>query len=175
MNQCWVRSAESILLKDFATFLWKVGLEVAVERETGGDLILGDMGVGLPFRPGSFDGAMSISAIQWLCHANTSAQQPAKRLFRLFTSLYASLVRWVFSNLIILSYRSYFVESREPGRFSILPGKQCPSERYWFYCSYWSFTLIPPPPFIDWIDHSTSYESGVHWWFGCWLSKQQQS
>lgn len=41
-------------------------LEIAAERETRGDLIKWDMGHGLPFKPGTFDGAVSISAIQWL-------------------------------------------------------------------------------------------------------------
>ena len=32
--------------------------DVAVEREVEGSLLLGDMGEGLPFRPGSFDGVI---------------------------------------------------------------------------------------------------------------------
>lgn len=39
-------------------------LDVAREREVEGDLILGDLGEGLPFRAGAFDGAISISALQ---------------------------------------------------------------------------------------------------------------
>jgi 18S rRNA (guanine1575-N7)-methyltransferase len=39
-------------------------LDVAREREAEGDLILGDLGEGLPFRAGAFDGAISISALQ---------------------------------------------------------------------------------------------------------------
>ncbi|GMP83870.1 hypothetical protein CsSME_00037641 [Camellia sinensis var. sinensis] len=39
-------------------------LSVALEREAEGDLILGDMGQGLGFRPGVIDGAISISAVQ---------------------------------------------------------------------------------------------------------------
>ncbi len=39
--------------------------DVAKEREVEGDLILGDLGQGLPFRAGAFDGAISISALQW--------------------------------------------------------------------------------------------------------------
>ncbi|KAL9679726.1 hypothetical protein QQ045_017592 [Rhodiola kirilowii] len=41
-------------------------LDVAVEREAEGDLILGDMGQGLGIRPGVIDGAISISAVQGL-------------------------------------------------------------------------------------------------------------
>jgi len=68
-------------------------LEVAQEREVEGDLLLGDIGQGLPFGSGVFDGAISISAIQWLCTASSKAQHPPKRLFRFFTSLYAALAR----------------------------------------------------------------------------------
>lgn len=36
--------------------------DVAQEREVEGDLILGDVGEGLPFRPGSFDGVIRYCA-----------------------------------------------------------------------------------------------------------------
>jgi len=32
--------------------------DVAVEREVEGDLLLGDMGCGMPFRAGTFDGVI---------------------------------------------------------------------------------------------------------------------
>ena len=44
-------------------------LDVALDREVEGDLCVGDLGQGLPFRTGTFDGAISISAVQWLCNA----------------------------------------------------------------------------------------------------------
>ena len=44
-------------------------LDVAREREVEGDLCLHDLGDGLPLRTGTFDGAISISAVQWLCNA----------------------------------------------------------------------------------------------------------
>merc|ERR1712050_418773 len=47
----------------------------------------------MPFKAGVFDGAMSISALQWLCNADKSHHRPAKRLFTFFTSLYACLSR----------------------------------------------------------------------------------
>ena len=47
-------------------------LDVAQEREVEGDLCHHDLGDGLPFRPGMFDGAISISAVQWLCNAVSS-------------------------------------------------------------------------------------------------------
>ncbi|KRX13334.1 putative methyltransferase -like protein, partial [Trichinella nelsoni] len=68
-------------------------LNIAKEREVEGTLILGDMGNGLPFRPGSFDGAISVSALQWLCYAEEKRQNPVKRLHRFFLSLYACLSR----------------------------------------------------------------------------------
>ena len=68
-------------------------LEVAVEREVEGDLLLGDMGQGLPFRAGTFDGAISVSAIQWLCNADKKIHNPVKRLHTLFSTLYSVLRR----------------------------------------------------------------------------------
>jgi len=68
-------------------------LSVAQERELEGDYLLGDMGEGLPFRAGSFDGAISISALQWLCNRDKSYHKPGKRLYTFFSTLYASLSR----------------------------------------------------------------------------------
>lgn len=68
-------------------------LDVALQRDVEGDLFLADIGQGVPFRPGSFDAAISISAIQWLCNAETSDVSPEGRLKRFFEGLYASLRR----------------------------------------------------------------------------------
>jgi 18S rRNA (guanine1575-N7)-methyltransferase len=68
-------------------------LAVALEREVEGDMFLADAGQGIPFRPGTFDAAISISAIQWLCNAETTLESPAQRLKRFFEGLYASLRR----------------------------------------------------------------------------------
>ncbi|KAH8633566.1 S-adenosyl-L-methionine-dependent methyltransferase [Alternaria alternata] len=68
-------------------------LGVALEKEVEGDLLLADAGQGVPFRPGTFDAAISISAVQWLCNAETSEESPAGRLSRFFNQLYASLKR----------------------------------------------------------------------------------
>lgn len=68
-------------------------LSVALEREAEGDLILGDMGQGLSFRPGVIDGAISISAVQWLCNADKSSHEPRLRLKAFFGSLYRCLAR----------------------------------------------------------------------------------
>lgn len=66
-------------------------LATGLTRDLEGDLMLQDMGVGIPFRAGTFDAAISISAIQWLCNADTSFNDPKKRLMRFFNSLFASL------------------------------------------------------------------------------------
>lgn len=69
-------------------------LEIAREdEETDGELLLLDMGNGVPFRAGVFDGAISISAIQWLCHSNSKKHDPRRRLYRFFESLFACLSR----------------------------------------------------------------------------------
>ncbi|KAG1803744.1 S-adenosyl-L-methionine-dependent methyltransferase [Suillus plorans] len=68
-------------------------LEVALERDINGDLFLQDIGQGFGFRPGSFDGAISISVLQWLLNAETShpTSSPPHRLTRFFTTLHSAL------------------------------------------------------------------------------------
>jgi 18S rRNA (guanine1575-N7)-methyltransferase len=68
-------------------------LDIALQRDVEGDLLLADIGQGVPFRPGSLDAAISISAIQWLCNAESSDVSPQGRLSRFFNGLYASLKR----------------------------------------------------------------------------------
>lgn len=68
-------------------------LDIALQKNVEGDLLLGDIGQGIPFRAGSFDAAVSISAIQWLCNAESSEANPQGRLSRFFNGLYASLRR----------------------------------------------------------------------------------
>ena len=68
-------------------------LNIAVEREVEGDVCCKDLGQGLGIRPGIYDGAVSISALQWLCNAETSNQNPKARLKCLFESLYQCLAR----------------------------------------------------------------------------------
>ncbi|KAI9850441.1 MAG: hypothetical protein M1838_005653 [Thelocarpon superellum] len=68
-------------------------LDVARQREVEGDLMLADIGQGVPFRPGTFDAAISISAIQWLCNAESSEVSAQGRLSRFFNGLHASLKR----------------------------------------------------------------------------------
>uniref|UniRef100_A0A3B4AJ37 18S rRNA (guanine-N(7))-methyltransferase n=1 Tax=Periophthalmus magnuspinnatus TaxID=409849 RepID=A0A3B4AJ37_9GOBI len=68
-------------------------LDVALDRDVEGDLLVGDMGQGMPFRPGTFDGCISISALQWLCNADKRTHSPPKRLYTFFSTLYSSLSR----------------------------------------------------------------------------------
>lgn len=68
-------------------------LDIALQRDVKGDLMLADIGQGVPFRPGSLDAAISVSAIQWLCNAGSSDASPLVRLARFFNGLYASLRR----------------------------------------------------------------------------------
>jgi 18S rRNA (guanine1575-N7)-methyltransferase len=42
------------------------------------------MGQGFQFRPGTFDAAISISALQWLCVAGKKSDNPQNRLFVFF-------------------------------------------------------------------------------------------
>ena len=68
-------------------------LDIALQRDVDGDLMFADIGQGVPFRAGTFDAAISISAIQWLCNADSSDVSPEGRLSRFFNGLYASLRR----------------------------------------------------------------------------------
>ena len=64
-----------------------------MEREVEGDLLLADIGDGIPFRPGSFDACISISVLQWLFNAESSNTSSHRRLSRFFATLYAALKR----------------------------------------------------------------------------------
>ncbi|CAK9135402.1 unnamed protein product, partial [Ilex paraguariensis] len=66
---------------------------IALEREVEGDLMLADMGQDEGFRPGVIDGAINISAVQWLCNADKTSHDPRLRLKAFFGSLYRCLTR----------------------------------------------------------------------------------
>jgi 18S rRNA (guanine1575-N7)-methyltransferase len=66
-------------------------LRVALNDGCEGDLLQVDIGEGLPFRAGTFDGAISISTVQWLCSAFRKAHNPKTRIKRFFESLYATM------------------------------------------------------------------------------------
>ncbi|KAJ2843700.1 18S rRNA (guanine1575-N7)-methyltransferase [Coemansia brasiliensis] len=68
-------------------------LDIAVDKDVEGDLFLQDIGQGLGFRPGTFDGAISISVLQWLCNADKAENKPKYRLQRFFSTLFMSLQR----------------------------------------------------------------------------------
>ena len=56
-------------------------------------MLLGDMGQGFGFRAGVFDGAISVSALQWLCYSDRRDHRAARRLEAFFTALYRALRR----------------------------------------------------------------------------------
>jgi 18S rRNA (guanine1575-N7)-methyltransferase len=56
------------------------------------DLLCADIGAPLWLRKRVFDGAVSISAVQWLCHATKAGHDPAKRVRQFFRGLKAVLV-----------------------------------------------------------------------------------
>lgn len=68
-------------------------LEIAEEQEAEGDLMESDIGQGLPFRPGVFDGAVSVSVVQWLCNQDKTSHNPFARIKKFFTNLYNCLAR----------------------------------------------------------------------------------
>ncbi|KAL9106703.1 MAG: hypothetical protein Q9227_008272 [Pyrenula ochraceoflavens] len=68
-------------------------LDIALQRDVEGDLMLADLGQGLPFRAGCFDAAISVSAVQWLCNAESGGTSAEGRLKRFFDGLYRCLRR----------------------------------------------------------------------------------
>ncbi|KAA6372093.1 MAG: putative S-adenosyl-L-methionine-dependent methyltransferase [Streblomastix strix] len=67
-------------------------LAIARQLQTEGDLLRSDIGEGIPFRPNTFDGAISISAIQWLFNADFAGSNPIHRLNLFFRTLHHCLV-----------------------------------------------------------------------------------
>ncbi|GBG30391.1 18S rRNA guanine-N7-methyltransferase bud23 [Hondaea fermentalgiana] len=63
------------------------------DEGSDGDVVHRDMGTGLGFRGGVFDGAISISAVQWLCYSSHKEHVPKLRLKRFFQELYGALRR----------------------------------------------------------------------------------
>lgn len=66
-------------------------LRIAHDREVDGDLMLADAGAPPKFRPGTFDGAISVSALQWLCNIDKKGHEPFKRLKEFFNVLFTCL------------------------------------------------------------------------------------
>ena len=76
-------------------FIWegidisKDMLSIAASKEdSNGGLMQIDIGQGWKIRPGVFDGAISISTIQWLCVCSKKNFNPFKRCCKFFQSLY---------------------------------------------------------------------------------------
>jgi len=85
-NHMWIGS-------DISRNMLNVAVDNIKREESWGDVFENDMGTGLGLRPGLFDGAISISAVQWLCYASHKNHIPKIRLKRFFQQLYASLRR----------------------------------------------------------------------------------
>lgn len=93
-SQCIEESGHKWVGVDISEAMIRVARERAAEGELEDmQIIKSDLGYGLPFRPGSFDGAISISTLQWLCNADKKEHSPAKRLRSLFSTLYTCLTR----------------------------------------------------------------------------------
>ena len=69
-------------------------LDAAADRDNQhAEMMHMDIGHGLPFRPGVFDGAISVSALQWLCVCHRKSEVPKKRIGAFFRTLYNALAR----------------------------------------------------------------------------------
>ncbi|XP_026401102.1 18S rRNA (guanine-N(7))-methyltransferase RID2-like isoform X2 [Papaver somniferum] len=66
-------------------------IDVALEREVEGDLLLSDMGQDMGFMDGVINGAISISVVQWICYADRFSHNLRLRLKAFFGSLYRRL------------------------------------------------------------------------------------
>ena len=66
-------------------------LQEAFSNTSPSVLLQHDMGTSLPFRPGVFDGAISISAVQWLFSASNRDSNPRKRISTFFRTLHSCL------------------------------------------------------------------------------------
>lgn len=66
-------------------------LNLASAKKVNGGLFLADMGHGFKVRPGTFDGVISVSALQWLCVASKKHDNPFRRCCKFFQCLYESM------------------------------------------------------------------------------------
>jgi 18S rRNA (guanine1575-N7)-methyltransferase len=77
---------------DISFNMLSAGVHASVGRRGGrNQVVCDDLGRGLAFRNGIFDGCVSISAVQWLCHASRPEHDPERRVRRFFTALRAVL------------------------------------------------------------------------------------
>ena len=64
---------------------------MARERDCEGELLECDIGQGFNFRAGTFDGAISVSVIQWLCNKDKTSHEPWHRMTAFFKAVYKCL------------------------------------------------------------------------------------
>lgn len=64
-------------------------LNICKEKDETNCVIKGDIGEGLCFQPGTFDGVISVSALQWLFQSYKNNHVPKKRIRLFFTSLFS--------------------------------------------------------------------------------------
>ena len=75
---------------DISDAMLQVAVGRGVER---GDVLRSDLGQGFGLRPALFDGAISVSALQWLCYSDRADHRAGARLGAFFASLYRCLRR----------------------------------------------------------------------------------
>ena len=77
---------------DISMNMLRAGVEASIGRKSGrNQVICDDLGHGFAFRNGVFDGCISISAVQWLCHASKAEHDPSRRVRKFFIALRAVL------------------------------------------------------------------------------------
>ena len=153
---------------------------MAVEREVEGDLLVQDMGEGIPFRPGTFDGVISVSALQWLCNADKSSHNPRKRMLTFFTTLYGAMTQG--GRAVFQFYPETPDQARLRPMLSVLPYINInhpwvsPSLLYSsqiFLIPNNAHNLISTPN-TDAIDHRHGHESWFLRWYCYRLSQQSK-
>ena len=77
---------------DISMNMLRAGVEASIGRKSGrNQVVCDDLGHGFAFRNGVFDGCISISAVQWLCHASKAEHDPSRRVRKFFIALRAVL------------------------------------------------------------------------------------
>ena len=86
------KAGHSWIGTDISVNMLKAAVTASEGRRSGrSQVIADDLGSGFPFRNGLFDGCISISAVQWLCHATKPEHDPERRVRKFFTALRAVL------------------------------------------------------------------------------------
>ncbi|KAF7682827.1 18S rRNA (guanine-N(7))-methyltransferase bud23 [Astathelohania contejeani] len=68
-------------------------LELAKNKGDNFDIFKCDIGMGLPFTPGTFDGVISVSVLQWLFHSYSTEENPITRIRRFMQDLFSVMKR----------------------------------------------------------------------------------